>query len=74
MFEWAYGNGWVGAVLGIVCFAMGFWKGRFDKRHLMEFTAIIIDDLVERRFIKTKRVFNQETGEWDIDLMEYDEE
>lgn len=53
---------------------MGFYKGRFDQNHLAMMASIIIEDLVERRMIKTRKVFNQETGEWDIDLLEYDEE
>ena len=73
-FSWLYGNGWVGVIIGLLCFGMGFYKGRFDQNHLSMMASIIIEDLVERRMIKTRKVFNQETGEWDIDLLEYDEE
>lgn len=73
-FSWIYGNGWVGVILGILCFAMGFWKGRFDSNHVEHLATIIIDDLVNRRMIKTRKKYNSETGEWEIDLLEYDEE
>jgi hypothetical protein len=72
MFEWAYGNGWVGVVLGLVCFGMGFWKGRYDRSYLQHIAEAVIDDLVRQRFIRTRRIYNDETGEWEVDLLEYD--
>ena len=68
-------NGWLGAGLGIVLFAMGYWRGL--NRGMGMFGAVItatIDDLSRQGYIRTCRNFNAETGEWEVDLLKYDEE
>ena len=75
MFEWIWNiDGWIGVGLGLACFGLGFFKGRYDREHMATLATIIIEDLVERRLIKTRRKWNQETQEWEVDLLEYDEE
>jgi len=73
-FSFLHGNGWVGVFLGLLCFGMGFWKGRYDKRHLALLTSIILEDLIEQKFIRTRKVLNENTGEWEVDILPYDSE
>lgn len=68
-------NGWLGVALGLAMFAMGYWRGL--NRGMSMFEAVInatIDDLSRQGYVRTRRNFNAETGEWEVDLLRYDEE
>lgn len=68
-------NGWLGVGLGLAMFAMGYWRGL--ARGMSMFEAVItgtIDDLSRQGYIRTRRIFNAETGTWEVDLLKYDEE
>jgi hypothetical protein len=67
-------QGWLGVAMGLGMFALGWFRGRYNQNHIETLASIIIDDLIERRMIKTRRTWNQETQAWEIDLLEYDEE
>lgn len=69
------GNGWVGVGLGLLMFAMGFLKGYSVRNGFVN--AIIdatIKQLIADRMIKTRRTWNNETGEWEEELLQFDEE
>ena len=72
MFDWAVGNGWVGVALGVVMFGLGFYKGRYDRAHMEKIAGYLINDLVRQRFIRTRKVYNPQSGEWELDLLEWD--
>ena len=69
------GNGWVGVGLGLLMFAMGYLKGASVRdgfaQHIIAHT---IKQMVADRLIKTRRTWNDETGEWEEELLQYDEE
>lgn len=69
------GNGWVGVGLGLLMFAMGFLKGSSVRNGFVN--AIIdatIKQMIADRMIKTRRTWNNETGEWEEELLQFDEE
>ena len=67
-------QGWLAVGCGLAIFGLGWFKGRYDSSHVETLATFIIEDLVERRMIKTRKKWNQDTQEWEIDLLEYDEE
>lgn len=70
-----YGNGWVGVALGLVMFAMGYLKGASVRNGFVDhIVAHTIRQMVADRLVRTRRTWNDETGEWEEELLQYDEE
>lgn len=69
------GNGWVGVAIGLLLFGMGYLKGASVRDGWVDaIIAMTIKQMIDDRLVKTRRVLNDETGEWEDQLLEYDEE
>jgi uncharacterized membrane protein len=69
------GNGWVGVAIGLLLFGMGYLKGASVRDGWIDaIIAMTIKQMVADRLVKTRRVMNDETGEWEEELLQYDEE
>lgn len=69
------GNGWVGVVIGLLLFGMGYLKGASVRDGWVDaIIAMTIKQMIDDRLVKTRRILNDETGEWEDQLLEYDEE
>jgi hypothetical protein len=69
------GNGWVGVGLGLLMFAMGYIKGASVRDGFAQYiVAHTIQQMVADRLVRTRRTWNDETGEWEEELLRYDEE
>ena len=69
------GNGWVGVGLGLLMFAMGYLKGASVRKGFVEAVIdVTIKQMIADRIIKTRRTWNDETGEWEEELLQFDEE
>ena len=69
------GNGWVGVACGLILFALGWYKGTESAKNMVLFSIEhMLDDLIKQGYIRSRRVFNEETGKWDVDIMKLDEE
>ena len=69
------GNGWVGVALGLVMFGLGWYKGiQLKERAIEAIIAHTIQQMINDRLIRTYRKFNEETGEWEEELLQWDEE
>jgi hypothetical protein len=69
------GNGWVGVALGVAMFCMGYMKGASIRKGVVEAVIdVTIKQMIAARMIKTRRTWNNQTGEWEEELLQYDEE
>jgi general stress protein CsbA len=69
------GNGWVGVLIGIVLFVMGYYKGLARTASII---PIIVDSTIQGMvadgYARVRKVLNPETGEWEEELLRHDEE
>lgn len=76
-FDWVLNtNGWIGVALGLAIFLMGFIAGiSFAKKHLINLViASTIDSMIKDGYVKTRSVYNKETGLWEEEILKIDEQ
>ena len=69
-----YGNSYVGVLLGLSMFGMGYWKGAMIRRTLVE--AIIsttINQMIADKLVRTRRIWNPTINEWEEEIVRFDE-
>lgn len=66
--------GFVGPLIGLILFLMGYYKGRHTTTD--QFRRYVIDQTVQKLindgYLKTKTILHD--GKWQQDILKYDEE
>lgn len=75
-FSWIFSStGWIGVGLGLIMFALGFFKGiDFAKQRLIDVViANTIASMIKDGYVRSQKVYNAETGAWEEELLKLDE-
>jgi hypothetical protein len=74
--SWIFNStGWIGVALGLIMFALGFFKGiAFAKDRLIDAViASTIASMIKDGYVRSQKIYNAETGEWEEELLKLDE-
>lgn len=75
LMSYVQGNGWLGVVIGIVIFCMGYMKGNMVRgSYLDEVMDVTIKQMIEDGYVKARMEMNPETGEMEQMLYKHDED